>query len=391
LTDPRTPGSRLPRARVEIDLGALQLNFVRLAERVAPARLLPVLKADAYGHGAAQVAAALAGLGPAGFGVARVEEGTLLRRHGVGERILVFGPFTGAELPEMRRDELTPVVSDLEQLRILDAFAREHGWRAPVHLKIDTGMNRLGIPLADAGSAIAALRASPCLSWQGLLSHLADADRLDSPLSQQQQSAFESVLQGLPPTERDGIEVHLANSAAALTHPSARFDLVRPGLALYGGTIAGSDLPLEPVLSLRAPLVQVKRVAAGDLVGYGGRWRAPRSGYVGIVGVGYADGYPWRAGGTADALVGSMRTPVIGAVSMDLLAVDLGGRALEVGEEVVLIGRQGEAEITVAELAARSGTIAYEILCQLRLRLPRIWLARGREETAATRDLEVAR
>lgn len=370
------PPGRLPlRARVEIDLGALTRNFARLAREVAPARLMPVVKAGAYGHGAAEVADALEPLGPAGFGVARVEEGAELRLAGLAApRILVLSPVTPDELDDMVRFDLTPVLSSLADIDALDEFARARELSLPVHLKIDTGMHRLGVPADAAAEAMRRLRASTRLRWQGLASHLADAEHRGSAQNEAQQRRFREVVALLTPEERERVDVHFANSAASQGLPATRHDIVRPGLALFGEAPPQGGLELEPVLALRARVLQVQEVAAGERVGYGGRFVAPRPTRVGLVGIGYADGYPWRAAGAAVALVRGGRVPLLGAVSMDLLAVDLTSSGGGVGEEVTLIGRQGDDMVRVSELATWAGTIPYEILCHLRLRLPRIWV-----------------
>jgi alanine racemase len=264
------------------------------------------------------------------------------------------------------------VVSDLDQLAELEAFAAATGWRPRVHLKVDSGMHRLGVPLDAAPAAFDRLRASRSLVWEGLLSHLASADDMGGQ-TERPLARFRELVATLAAEERARLELHLANSAGALLHPETRFDLVRPGLALFGVTPAGAPIALEPVLSLAALVLQVKAVASGGAVGYGGRWRAARPSRVGLVGVGYADGYPWHAGAVpgAEALVGGRRVPLVGAVSMDLLALDLTDTDGRVGDEVVLIGRQGDEAIAVSEVARRAGTLAWEIVCQLRLRLPR--------------------
>jgi alanine racemase len=364
------------RARIEIDLDALERNYRRVARAVAPAGVLPVVKADAYGHGAVEVARALAPLGAAGFAVARVEEGSALRVAGVAARVLVCSPVHPDRYGELARHDLVPVVSALDQIDALEAFAGATGWRPAVHLKVDTGMHRLGVPEPELGTALDRLRASRLLRWEGVMSHLADAEVATSATNERQQRAFEEVLARLTAEERGRLAVHLANSAGALRLPRSRFDLVRPGLALYGGDVpnASREAGLEPVAALRARIVQVQPVGAGEPVGYGGRWRAEAPSRIGIVGVGYADGYPWRAGNRAEALVAGRRVAVVGAVSMDLLALDLTGVEAAVGDEATLLGRQGAEEIRVGELAERAGTIPYEILCHLRLRLPRLWL-----------------
>lgn len=368
------------RAHVEVDLDVLAANHRALARRVAPARILPVVKADAYGHGAVAVARRLEGLAPVALLVARPEEGVELRRGGVSVEILVGSPVARGVLELLAAHDLTPVVSDLADLEALEAFAAATGWRPRVHLEADTGMRRLGLSPEAWRIAIARMRASSHLIWSGVASHLGDAEAPESPRNDLQEMAFRERLGELTAGERDRLLVHFANSAGALTRPGCRFGAVRPGLALYGGEVVGAgDGELRPALSIRARVRQLRDVAPGEAIGYGGRWTAARPSRIGVVGLGYADGYPWRAGGRAEALAAGCRVPVVGAVSMDLLAVDLTGVDAGRGDEVVLLGHQGEREIRLAELARWAGTIPYEILCAQRLRLPRVHVGAERE------------
>lgn len=365
----------LRRAWVEIDLAALRRNFRRLAGRVEPARILAVVKADAYGHGAVAVARALEAEGGehlAGFAVATAEEAIELRDAGVSSQIVVLSPLPPEAAPVLQRFRLTPVISSLESLQAIKAFSKGNGWIAPLHLKFDTGMTRLGIDDREAATLFELLRTSPEVRLEGVMSHLAEAETPDSESNRMQQERFAAVVSLLPPAERAAMTVHLANSAGALHLPAARFDWVRLGIALYGYDSAGRlSADLEPVLSVEAEIVQVKSIAAGTRVGYGGRWVAERPSRIGIVPVGYADGYSWRLGNRAEVLVGGQRVPVVGSVSMDLLAVDVTGVAAEVGSRATLLGRQGAERIDAVELAADVGTIPYQLLCLFGLRLPR--------------------
>lgn len=369
------------RARVEIDLAALERNFRRLEARVAPARVLPVVKADAYGHGAVAVARRLAPLGAAGVAVALVEEGIELRRAGVREAILVLSPTPRGAEEALVEFELTPAISGADQLERIEAAGTRAGRRIPVHLKFDTGMTRLGLPPDAAAGLVDRLRRSPGLALAGLMSHLAEAEDPASPANARQLAAFRELVERLP---RDsGCALHLANSAGALQLPETRFDLVRCGLALYGIAPEGVAADLEPVMSLRAELVQVRDVEVGTRAGYGGRWTATRPTRVGVVPVGYADGYPWRAGEVAEALLGGRRIRHAGAVSMDLMLFDLGPAGGEVGDSVTLLGRDGGEEIAAREIAGRAGTLVYEVLCHFGLRLPRR-AVEGRPAAAGT-------
>jgi alanine racemase len=402
---PRASESLRP-ARVEIDLAALAANFERLSRLAAPAGVLAVVKADAYGHGAPEVTRALEAAGAAWAGVALVEEAIELRREGVGLPILVLGTAHEGQLPLYRRHRLTPTVSSLDQLELWRAWARgEGGDGAPleVHLKVDTGMHRLGVPAAAAGEALARLRAEPRLRLAGLLSHLAEADRPESAANAAQERRFAAALELLTAEERARVVVHLANSAACLHLPATRHRLVRLGLALYGldpaGPSGGPAAGLAPVLSVVARVVQLHRLEAGEAVGYGGRWRAARASEIAIVPVGYADGYPWRlstgagapAAPAAEALVEGRRVPLAGAVSMDMLALDVTGTGAALGAEVVLLGRRGGEEITAWALARRAGSIPHELLCGLGLRLPRRYVRGGREAPAQRAPAETRR
>lgn len=390
-------------AWVEIDLDAVEANMALLRRRVAPARVLAVLKADAYGHGAPRAARALAAAGVDWLGVALLEEGAELRRAAVTLPILVLGTAQESQVPLYRRYRLTPTVSSLEQLSL---WCREAVRSPPsqpiyVHLKIDTGMHRLGIAPDELGEALDRLRRTPGLRLAGLASHFADADRPESRRNDEQERLFEDLLRALEPAERERAVIHLANSSAALRRPASRYGLVRLGLGLWGVDPAGTDseiaAALRPAMSVVARVVQRRRIEAGATVGYGSRWQAARPSVLAVVPIGYADGYPWRLGGlstgasSAEALLGGRRVPLAGAVSMDMLTLDVtaveaaADGAVPVGEEVVLLGRQRDEEVPAWELARRAGTVPYEILCAFGLRLPRRYWHRGRWDEQSRR------
>lgn len=374
-------------AWLTVDLGALRQNFGLLTSRARGRARLAVVKADAYGHGAVEVARTLAAAGVEWLGVALVEEGIELRRAGVTTPCLVLGTAQPSQLPLFARFQLTPVVSSLAQLGLWRAWAAESQGAMAIHLKVDTGMARLGLAWEEAASALAEIRATAGLHLGGLMSHLADADDLASPRTAEQERRFAELLDLLTNEERSAIAVHLANSAAVLHRPLGDCTLVRFGLALYGVDPAGGESGLAPVLSARAQIVHLRAVDAGVRTGYGGRWQAERPSRVAVVPVGYADGYPWRLGTRARALVGGVSVPVIGAVSMDMLQLDVTESGAALGDEVVLLGRQGGESISASELAEGAGTIAYEILCQLSLRLPRRYVDGGAEVGVRSRLL----
>lgn len=371
----------------EIDLDALVGNLALLRERAGHARVLGVIKADAYGHGAPPVARALEAAGIDWLGVAMVEEGAEVRRAGVDAPILMLGPIRREQLPLVRRYRLTPAVSSLDQLEAWLDWCAAGGPPQELHLKVDTGMRRLGIELEAVPRALALIRGQPLLRLTGVLSHLADADDLESLRNEDQEERFERVLAQLTPAERAGVLVHLANSAGALHWPQTRHTLVRCGLALYGLDPAGKEGGLAPVLSVHARVVMERQVPTGGRVGYSGRWTALRPSRIGILQLGYADGYPWRLSNRAEALVEGRRVPVVGAVSMDMIAVDLTDTKAGLGAEVVLLGRQGEEEITAWEVAERADTIPYEILTRFGLRMARHYLQGGDVVETTSRHL----
>ena len=387
--------SALRPAWVDVDLDGLDRNLAALRARMGAARILAVVKADAYGHGATGVSRALEAAGVDWLGVALLEEGAEIRRSGVDLPILVLGTARPEWLALYRRYDLTPAVSSLAELalwREWSAGSAGSGATAPqaLHLKVDTGMGRLGVPLAEVPRALEILRSSPQLQLAGLLSHFANADDLENAKNDRQENRFLDVLAQLTAHERESIEIHMANSAAALHRPSSRNTLVRMGIGLYGidpvpAATTASGTGLTPVMSLVARIVQVREVPAGTQLSYGGRTITNRPSRIAVVPVGYADGYAWRLTGQAEALVAGRRVPVAGSVTMDMTLLDITDTDAELGDEAVLLGRQGNEEITAVDLARQAGTISWEILCHLGLRLPRRYFRGGRLDHIVSR------
>jgi alanine racemase len=340
------------RAVARIDLGAVERNCTRL-----PKPLCAVVKADAYGHGVGPVVeAALAG-GATWLAVATAGEAAELRRLAVDVPVLVMGAVT--------RDELR-VAIDAEADVV--AWSDEVAEAAPrIHVKLDTGMGRLGTRDREL-----ALRLAARPNTVGLMTHFATADELDDDLFPAQLEAFREFVDEVA---RDDVVVHAANSAAALREPAAHFDMVRCGVAIYGLDPFQADPGahgLEPALSLNSWLAAARRIEAGESVGYGRRWRAPDRTWVGTVPVGYGDGWRRALTNDCDLLIRGRRHPLVGTVSMDNVTVDLGpDPEAEVGDEVVLIGAQGEERILAEEVARRMGTINYEVTTGLLPRVPR--------------------
>jgi alanine racemase len=383
----RNPGEALRPSWAEIDLDALAGNLRHVRERAGGAAVLGVVKADAYGHGAPHVARALQAAGVDWLGVALVEEGAELRRHGVSAPILVLGPATRDQLALFRRHRLTPAVSSVAQLEAWAAWCVTSGLEQEIHLKLDSGMARLGIEPGAVPAALALVRGQPLLRLGGVMSHLSSADDLASPRSAEQAERFEHLLGLLTAEEREGARIHLANSAGALHWPQARYRMVRAGLALYGLDPAHRDDGLAPVLSVRALVAQTRELLAGEPVGYNTRWHAPRPSRIGVLQLGYADGYPWRLANRGEGLVAGRRVPVVGAVSMDLVTVDLTDTPAGLGDEVTLLGRSGDAAITAWELAERAETIPYEICTRFGQRLARRYRQGGEVVATTSRHL----
>ncbi len=369
------------RARVEIDLVALAANLGLVRRAVGRTGVLGVVKADAYGHGAVAVALELQRLGVDGLAVARVGEVEELRRAGIrGSLLLLGGPASIEELESAVRLAATPVLTRREQVADWSAWRRETAeldLPLGVVIELDTGMSRSGVPLDQWSSTLRELRAAPELELAGLMSHLAESELPESRFTGRQERRFAGAVEELDPEERRRVLVHLANSSGTLGRASAHWSAVRVGGALYGIDLAAaadsSSAPrLRPVMSVQAPLVDLRVVPAGTGVGYRRTWKASRGATIALVPVGYGDGFS-TGFGSGDVLVGGVRCPIAGQVSMDSLSVDVTGVPnVAVGDECVLLGEQEDERIGVAELAARSGIAAYEVWCGFGRRLPRV-------------------
>jgi alanine racemase len=370
----------------EIDLGAVQRNLARVRQTVGPGvRVFGVIKADAYGHGAVPIARALESQCDA-LAVSLVEEGLELRAAGVRSPIVVLGAYYNHHQDEVIAERLTPVLYDRGQLERFAAAAKRLGRQVDVHLKVDTGMSRLGVVPAELETALARVAELPQLRLVGLCTHFASADVEDAAATESALARFRVALDQARRAGFTDLTRHAANSAAAVRFPDARLDAVRPGLALYGAMPSPVvRLPgLEPALALRTRIMAVREVAPGTTVSYGGTWRAARPTRVATLPVGYADGYP-RHVQSAQALLAGQRVPIIGTVCMDMLMIDVTDLPLTALEgAVTLIGRDGADQITVDDLARWAGTINYEILCGISKRVPRV-LRDGAATVAAGR------
>jgi len=366
-------------AWADIDLGAVTANVEALRALVRPALFCAVVKADGYGHGAVPVArAALAG-GADVLGVALVAEGGELRHADVGAPVLVLSQASADELDELVAYDLDATAYTATGVEDLGRAA-QRGGRGPgrpvrVHLKVDTGMHRVGAQPADVVALARAVSDEPSLHLASVFTHCAVADEPADAFTAEQVRRYRAVLAEV---DEAGIPVplrHAANTAGAVAHPEARFDLVRCGIGIYGldpsSALAGL-VTLHPALSLRAEVSHVKRVAAGEGISYGLRYRPERDATIATVPLGYADGVPRRLSSTGgEVLVGGRRRPIAGTVTMDQLLVDCGDDAVSVGDDVVMLGEQDGEVVSVDDWADRLGTINYEIVCGISTRVPR--------------------
>jgi alanine racemase len=362
-------------AWAEIDLDAVEHNVRVLRAAVAPAEVWAVVKADGYGHGAARVASAAQRAGATGLCVALASEGVALRDAGIGGPVLVLSEQPDEELDDLVDAELIATAYTPSGLEALAARRRRD---QPVHLKIDTGMRRVGAATDDAAAvARRARELAPWLALDGVFTHLAMADAPSDPSVARQLAAFDTSLAAVESAGGPVPRVHAANSAAALAVPASRRTLVRTGIAVYGISPGpGVDhltADLRPAMSLRARVSFVKRVRAGDRISYGLRHRFERDTNVATVPIGYADGVPRRAfDAGAAVLVGGRRRRVVGVVTMDQLMVDVGDDDVRAGDEVVLMGTQGRASQRAEDWASVLGTIGYEVVCAVSARVPRV-------------------
>ena len=349
-------------------------NFRAIRERIGPHRHICVsIKADAYGHGAAAIARASLAAGAFCFAVARVQEGEALREGGIDAPILLFSQPLPEEIPEIIKNRLIPQVSDGEFAAMLDREAAAAGVRLPVHLKIDTGMGRMGCPPPQAPAIAGRIAACSALEYAGTATHLAVAESAapdDRAYTERQIACFNDALDSIRAAGLNPGIVHAANSGAIILHPEAWFDMVRPGILLYGYN-STPPLSVEPVMELRTNVVLIKQVKKGETISYGRTWAAPRDTAVAVLPVGYGDGLPRLAGNRWQAVIGGKTYPLVGRICMDQCMADL-GPAPEVRrwDEAVIFG--GPAP-SAAVLAERTGTIPYEITCNINKRVPRVY------------------
>jgi len=360
-----------------IDLGALRWNFRQARKKVGPqVKILSVVKANAYGHGACEIAEVLEDEGSDGFGTATVEEGIELRKRGIQSPVVVLAGVYPNQLEDIERYDLTSVICESEVLSRLKKIAKKRKGRLNFHLKVDTGMGRVGFLASESASWLPDLRDLKELKLQGVFSHFSKAESVTDKYTKKQLESFRQVLQQLQANGHQPSFVHLANSAAIITLPEAYFTMVRPGLMLYGiypSPEMVNEISLKPVLTWKTSIHQLKRVPKGFSISYGQTFTTQRESMIATLPLGYADGYKRSLSNRGAVLVRGQRAPIIGTICMDLTMVDVTDiRGVSQGDEVVLLGQQKDAAISANEMASWANTISYEILTSISARVPRI-------------------
>lgn len=381
LSKEKTTGvipSKCDRAWVEIDTAALTHNVQQLKRLLSPqTELMAVVKADAYGHGACTVAQTACQAGASWLGVATIPEGIQLREAGIKAPILILGATnTPEQILSVAQWKLQPTLCTPQQALIFSETLSSTGQSCRVHVKLDTGMSRLGTNWQQAAEFVQMVQRLPHLQVASIYSHLATADSLNYTNMKQQQQRFEEALAAIKPLELRSHKLHLANSAATLTNPSLHYDMVRVGLAIYGLYPADhlkQVIDLQPVMQVKARVTQVKTIQPGTGVSYGHQFITSREMRLAVVGIGYADGVPRNLSNKMQVLIRGQAVPQVGAITMDQLMLDVSAIPdLQVGEVVTLLGQQGGIEIRADDWAAILGTISWEILCSFKHRLPRV-------------------
>lgn len=360
-----------------VDLEKITHNYKAIQAAVGEAVLMPILKANAYGHGLVRVGQHMQAIGAKMLGVAYLEEGILLREAGVTTPILVLGGILGSQTPLFLQHDLTVTVSSQQKLEQVEEAAASLGVRARVHLKIDTGMERIGVHYYSAGSLLEASLKCKHVEIEGIFSHFANSDALDLGSAKLQLERFQEVLafyekRSLPTPLR-----HMSNSGAILQLPEAWMDIVRPGILLYG-VYPSSDvkrtIQVEPAITWSSRVVYFKVVRPGHPVSYGSTWQSDHDVRVVTIPVGYGDGYFRSMSGSAQVIIHGKRYPVVGAICMDQFMVNIEQDSAFNEDEVTLVGSDGKESITVEDLAQWAGTIPYEVLTNINTRVPRVYL-----------------
>jgi alanine racemase len=371
-----------------VDLAAIEANYRAIADFVAahprdavhpPPGIIAVLKANAYGHGAVPVARALERAGASMLACADIEEAIVLRRGGVSADILVFGALSVSDLSGLFEYRLTPTISTPTAATAVEREAARRGVRIRYHLKIDTGMNRLGFRYDNLARRLPDLLASPHLELAAVYTHFATADDPEHPLMGEQHERFEAALERLAALGAPRVPRHAANSAAILRDSRVWYDFVRPGLLLYGVVPPplATTLELRPAMSVTSRIVSIKGIRPGEAVGYGANFVAETPRTIAVVPAGYADGLDRRLAGRGAVLVNGRRAPIVGSVCMDMIMVDVTDLEVHTGDAVVVLGAQDGEVMDVREMASIVGTIPWEVLCRVGTRIERVYDRQG--------------
>lgn len=373
-------------AHAEIDLDALAFNLAQVRRLAGEnKKILAVVKANAYGHGAIGIARELEALGADFLGVAFVEEGIKLRKAGIQKPILILGGFFPFQVKKIVLFRLTPVVFDLASAFALNSEGKRQQQALPVHIKIDTGMNRLGVPFDQTGKFFTDLQSLEFIKVEGILSHFSSAhlrNKESINYTADQIKKFKKILSLIRRLNFNPPLIHMANSSAIIEKLMPDSTLVRAGLMLFGvypsNDHCNTHLSLKPVMSLKTHVIQLKIVPPETPIGYSRTFYTKKESPIATIAIGYGDGYQYRLSNRGKVLIKGKKLPLVGSVCMDLIMADAsGGSEVTPGEEVVLFGRQGDAAISVEEVAQWAGTIPYEIVCGISSRVPRIYKKGG--------------
>jgi alanine racemase len=366
-------------AWVEVDLGAIQKNVALLAKQAGKAQLWATVKANGYGHGAVQVAQAALGAGATGLCVALADEAHELRQAKITAPILIVSEQPATQFEQMLRDDVVATLYNESTINSYAKTASDLGIVGKVHLKVDTGMHRVGAPVANAMTRCRQIKSLASLQLDGVYTHFAAADLPNHDETAKQVQRFDNVVAELDRESLRPKYVHTSNSAAAMRVLSATTDIARVGIAIYGiapsGELESMAKDLKPALSLHARVSNVQHLAAGEGVSYGLRTKLSQAATIATLPIGYADGVQrrlWKVGG--EVLIGGKRCPIVGVVTMDQLMVNCGDADVQIGDHAILIGAQGSQSISANEVATKLETIGYEIVCGISARVPRKYL-----------------
>jgi len=367
---------------VEVDLDRFRRNLAAIQAAIGSRRrILLVVKADAYGHGAVEIARCAVEEGVALLGVATLHEGIELRASGVEAPIVILSPGLRSEIDEILEHRLTPCVSSLDLAKLFSDHAVQRQIRTRVHVEVDTGMGRSGVSAEDAIGFIERIVGLPNLMLEGVFTHFPDADSGRVDVTEEQLRRFDEVLHGLALRKIDVPVRHAANSAGILSVRDSHLDLVRPGILAYGfypTRDVPRSIPVEGIMTFKTRVVQIRDIAAGQFLSYGRTYRTSKPSRIGVLAVGYGHGYPWALGNHGEVLIRGRRAPIVGRVTMDLTMVDLSGIPdVEREDEVVLWGEQRGAAIELNEVAEWARTIPYDLLCNMGKRVVRVFMSGG--------------